>query len=350
VVAHQTQVEVTLEGIEVDYYVEVPVRATPEGTLDIEAVDGLETGLILEIDGQWVPLERDPAHAPRVRGTSHTVGMRVWLRAETPPGPEHDLRLTNANYPDLPGFFSTAFSVGPQVEVLDSSLLQLREGALERDDNGRWGAGDAYRTADLQVRFRRGPLQETFHALQGTRRLVRPAAAALPTSPVRAWLTGAMSLQVLGFLLALALGTGCALGFALAAAQARVAQAIGGLLGAAVVVCGVLWVLPPAATSWADLSMGAIAAGLGGWALFSARPLPGTVLAVLAVVLTSHLPGFAALLAVMVGIGAALAFVAARTRKRPHNPLADRATGFLALALGVLVAARGAGGLLGSMP
>ncbi|MBW2253153.1 MAG: hypothetical protein JRI25_00985, partial [Deltaproteobacteria bacterium] len=263
VVAHQTQVEVTVEGIEVDYYVEVPVRASPEGKLDIEAFDRLETGIALEIDGEWVPLQRDPAHPPRVRGTSHTVGMRLWLRAESPLGPEHDLRITNTNYPDLPGYFSTAFKVGPQVDVLESSLLEIREGALARDHNGRWGAGDPFRTADLRVRFRRDPLHVAFHRLQGTRRLIRPSAAALPLTPIPAWLMGAITFQVLGFLLALAIAAGVALGSALAVTEAKAAQVSVRMLAAAILACGTLWVLPPAATLWTDLVMGTAAAGLG---------------------------------------------------------------------------------------
>ena len=151
-------------------------------------------------------------------------------------------------------------------------------------------------------------------------------------------------------LLALALGTGVALGSALARTGAKAAQVGVRLLAAVLVACGVLWVLPATATPWTDLAMGTAAAGLGAWSLRSRPPMPAIIVTAIAVVLTGHLPGFGALLGGAVGIGAAVALVAARTRKRPPNPLVNRPAGLLAVAVGVLVVARGAGALSGWTP
>jgi len=343
ITAHQTQVALTPSEIRVDYTVETPVspRTGPQGeahpgTLDLESLDEIASGLLLEVGGETVPLEPDPNVPPRVRSAGQTVAMRVGLRAPAPDEEVATLRLSNANYPDLPSYFMTRVLVDPQVQVTASSLFMADplSGVLH-DEDGAWHPGDPWRTLTLTVRYRRGALAAGYRRLEGTEGILRGAWASRPRTPWGAWLHGAMQPGWLLVLTGLATLLGGTIPRASGHGFAKVLVAAG--LPALLIAIGPAMLWP-----WFALVAALAAGGLAVRSWLGGAPVHAALAALAALALTTPHAGFAALLAIGGTIGVLVG------RGRPDVPPRSRsgiATASLVLGIALLVAIRSIGSL-----
>lgn len=163
-VGHLLQLEVHPERLVIHYRVEIPTRRVMEemrqrelaGARDrgegytAEKITEIESGLYLRVDGESAALQRLPLDEETGVGNQRFFLFDVRLEAPLGPGARR-LDLSNGNYPDERGYFSTAVQVHDDWQVLDSSLLELKGNEVLRDDSERWQTGAAGREVVLSL-------------------------------------------------------------------------------------------------------------------------------------------------------------------------------------------------------
>lgn len=318
VVAHQVVVTIDRDDVRVVYTVEVPLQGEG-GDPSVALPDELADGIRLELDGARVPLEADPLHDASMRSDGHTFGVRLHL-AGTLAG-DGTLTLSNHNYPDLQGYFSTEFRVAPGWQVLDGSLLEREDGRIVKDRNGRWGAGDDYRVATLTVR--RAPLAGWVDRLGGQ---TDPIAMqhAVPVTIGQAWLAGGMTPLLQGLLLALG---------ALLGALARTADPPARAWPAAALLAVLAALAPPLHVVAVSLSAAALVACA--WSMRKDVPWIAPLAAAVALVAAAGRPGWTVSIAIGVAVGSAVS--------RPA-PVARTAVVVPSVLVALVALARGLGG------
>lgn len=152
--AHRLQVEVGPDELVVDYSADLPdrlYRTERRGDPIAELRTELEAGILALVDGQPVPLTRRTAGAPQ-RTSEHTTAMDLRWTGPLPPGRSVvEIQVSNGNLPDVPAYSSAFATVRGGVFVRRCSLLREADGAVVRDDSGRWRTGDAARVVSLTV-------------------------------------------------------------------------------------------------------------------------------------------------------------------------------------------------------
>ncbi|MCO4744035.1 MAG: hypothetical protein KC912_04555 [Proteobacteria bacterium] len=165
IVAHRAAVHVTESHVEVRYAVELPGHAhtgTREPADDAQTLTETISGLTASGDGTSLPLEVTQAEGP----TLNTNGAaRTTLVLEAPHNAVH-LQFEDGNYPELPGYFASSFTIGPGLDVVSCSLFKVDdEGSPVASREERWQAGGDHRLVDIRVAKRTAPLTQAFDAL-----------------------------------------------------------------------------------------------------------------------------------------------------------------------------------------
>ncbi len=177
--SHHLRLTLVENEVVVDYRVLVPTRSLGDTPLE-DHLQALLAGLVLNVDGEAVPLLAQPVDSPISSTRSHAVGFQVGLRAEIAPEAQ-DFLLINGNEPDALSVFASEIYLGPGWNTLSSSLLLLGPGGIEENRQGQWRMEEESRELALQA-VRVPKWQQMF---RGKR--MRPVAKALAvTRP--AWL------------------------------------------------------------------------------------------------------------------------------------------------------------------
>ena len=337
--AHRMELLLDADEIEVRYVVDVPnaiVRSAsrPTDPEPMEAMLGeLTTGLVVEVNGMGVSTKT--TQASRLRGDEETQLMQLVVTAPLD-SEANKIRVSNGNLPETPAYFVNTVLVGPGVAVRDSSLMQMANGEVQRDHNGRWRIGDINRSVEVDFAIGEGWFDEAHRWLlhEPTGRL--PLAAAVPKTtrqmlfcPVSTVGTMVGSL-VVAALVALPVG-----------ATTKNAQTITLALAMAIAVL-LSWLIPPPWWSHVEFVAGLAAAVLAA-GLFS-RPRSHWLWGVglCACLFSTHHPAVTALTAGVAIVGICIGYL---TQQRLGATWFTRFAAMVLLAAGGLMLCRGAGEL-----
>jgi hypothetical protein len=175
--SHHLRLTLVEDEIVVDYRVLVPTRSLGDTSLEGHLAS-LKAGLVLNVDGEMVPLVSQPVDAPITPARSQAVGFQVGLRGEIPlSDAAQAFLLVNGNEPDVLSTFASEIHLGPGWTALSSSLLIMgpegitenRHGQWRMDEESRELALQAVRTPRWQQVFRGERLQPAYKALGFTR-------------------------------------------------------------------------------------------------------------------------------------------------------------------------------------
>ena len=159
IAAQDVAVVVDGDRVNIHYYLEAPrLRpqdhdAPPEDV--VPGISELQSGLILRVDGQVVPLT--PAGDIAYRSSHTMAGVEATFTAGLPLGTT-ELTVENGNYPDLPGLFRTGWGLGPEWRLTHSSLITIHDGRITQDQSRKWVQGDTARTSTVSL-MRRAPYE-----------------------------------------------------------------------------------------------------------------------------------------------------------------------------------------------
>lgn len=169
--AHHSELWLAPDHVRVRYTAEVPrpvivanARLRP-GIDPVTAMSAeLRAGLILLADGEALPLA---VSGPAViRDDANATTLALSFTARLPPS-THALVWTHGNLPEIPAWSATTVFAEPGIEVLDSNLLEMRNGEIARDRAGQWRYGDDGRTVSVTLAVRDGPLHRVARWLAG---------------------------------------------------------------------------------------------------------------------------------------------------------------------------------------
>ncbi len=275
-----TILEVHRDHLRVDYVAEVPhavlrsasVTGDPVAAMAIE----LQSGLLLQVDGEVVSMTRRGPARPPVPTSEHTWGFELALEAPLPAGAEA-IRVSTANLQDTQSYFAGDVRLADGLAIDSCSLLVVDDGEIVRDDTLRWRRDESARVLQVELA---PPAPSWWRALSPSG--VRHAGQALDD----AWF-----------------GPPALLGLCAASAGLGAAAGRRVIRGAPLLALGLLPTLaPPSPLLWL-----ALAVGLGALAIASARErslLPWLVLAsAAALVALTPLPRAALLVAAAGALG-----------------------------------------------
>jgi hypothetical protein len=330
---------VDIDQMEVRYVVDVPnaiVRTAirPNDNEPIEAMLGeLTTGLVVDVDG--VSVVPKTLSARRLQGDKDTQLLELVLT--TPIGaPAKRVRVSNGNLPEIPAYFVNTVLVGPGVAVLDSSLMQMANGEVQRDHNGRWRIGNTNRTVEIDLAFGDGWLAKTHQWLLQATYTKRPAAEAAPKtsrqmlfSPVSTPGTTIVGLILVG-LVSIPLG-----------ATSKGAKSLFWVIPMGLVLL-LSWLAPDSWWSHTEFVAGLAAAvfALGLLSRQQGHWLWG--LGLWACLFSTHHWAVSALTVAVAGVGGLTGYLA---QHRLRSASLSRSFALVLLVAGVLLLCRGAGGL-----
>lgn len=154
--AHRTELWVATDEVAVSYTAEVPLgvvrRAArrPEDDPVAETWRMLRSGLILQVNGQPVPLMLDDPSPISAEQADDAMRFTLRLRADLD-APPKQVELGNANMPEVLSVFNSAVTVGPGLLVDHCSLWKVADGSLLRDETDRWRTEEVHRTLRVEV-------------------------------------------------------------------------------------------------------------------------------------------------------------------------------------------------------
>lgn len=174
--AHQLGVSIRRDAIIVDYAVEAPLAVLisrsmpPDADFDQVILQEIRSGLLVTVDGatvNTVDLHAVPSAFPPTDGGSARV-YRVSLQADVALSGEHEISVSNGNFPDSASFFASAGMVTGDIDVASSSVVEVVNGDV-RDRSQRYELGDSNRTLTVAIDARDDTLARTFHQATGAK-------------------------------------------------------------------------------------------------------------------------------------------------------------------------------------
>ncbi len=159
IAAQDVAIVVDDDRVEIHYYLEAP-RLRPEhhdapAEEVVPDISELQSGLILRVDGEAVPLI--PQGDVEYRSSHTMAGVAATFTAGLPTAVS-ELTVENGNYPDLPGHFRTGWVLGPHWRLTNSSLITIEGGRIATDQSRQWVQGDHARTSTVSL-TRRAPFE-----------------------------------------------------------------------------------------------------------------------------------------------------------------------------------------------
>ncbi len=313
---HRTQIHLSRDRIQVDYQVEVPLKQvlrelesageTPE-VYAASRLEELADGWKLKCQGELLSLSRLPGPPEATSSSSRFFSFHI--RLESPIADQEEpqrLKLVNENFPDSVSFHHVEVQVDPGIEVLASSLFDLREGQVRNLREARWRMEEESRVTELLVqRDPPGILDRLLGPLVGEQRGPRYAHLAV-TRPLWSRLkSGEIGVGMAAFGLVLSLGFGRLTGPGRSGRQVAVQVLSLVLLGVALVLLQVRF-LSPAVSSWVPLIGGVVVCVGGGWLLRGGtRPEGVALLLVLGAAMGLQRPALGLALVAAYGVGLA---------------------------------------------
>lgn len=227
--AQRLSVDLSRQEVVVDYLADAPLIMLTDGSDEAAlqaALDTLQAGLLLAVDGRTVPLVRRAAdHRPDLV-SMHTHLFHLQLVGEVPLAARHTVEVGNINLSGRPSFFLDEVTVTGSARVHASSLrVAMRDGTVT-DLADAWSRSELRRRIRVDVELPTDPWSTLFDELDPAR---WPASRTHDRDPLPAWAAARRTPETSLLQLLFAMATG--LTFAVSGAPARAGAAAGLLLG-----------------------------------------------------------------------------------------------------------------------
>ena len=193
--AHHLRLTLDKTTATVDYQVWIPnshlVEKGNTGDFLVDRLKEAQQGLTLVLNGETIPLKALDLDSPAVRAGGHVTGFQVALNAALPTSTDlQELLLINSVEPDEIANFKTEVFVHPSLQVLETSLLDLKDGQLTANRHGQWRTDEQSR--ETRVTFRKHPAFLQFPSSQKFRPIHK--ALGFPWIPLTALGIGGLAL------------------------------------------------------------------------------------------------------------------------------------------------------------
>jgi hypothetical protein len=186
--AQRVLMDLGRERIVVHYTADAPPGMLVDDAADLEgALDMLERGLVLSVDGTTVPLaRRTGTHRPDLV-SMHTHLFDLVLVAEVDLAGRHTIELGNANLGGQPCYFYDDVRVVGSAWVHEASLQVARRDGELIDLSAAWTRSELRRRIRVEVELPDDPWSATFDRIDGR---IHPLAT-MPNRPLAAaWVAG----------------------------------------------------------------------------------------------------------------------------------------------------------------
>ena len=156
--SHRLRVQILQDRLEIGYLAEIPNRHLNRefNTSGLGLEEFLESqhaslsrGILSQFNHEDLALHADEFTSSGIQQGTRSTAFELHFSAPTP-GPKGQLLITNTNLQAEHAFFFTQVSVENPIEVLTSSLVEVRENG-ELDYNGRWSMLESHRELRLDL-------------------------------------------------------------------------------------------------------------------------------------------------------------------------------------------------------